>query len=69
MSDRSSNSRGGIGFIGLLALLLIALKLLGIIDWSWIWVLSPIWLSTGCCIIPAIVLIFGIAILKVWLDD
>lgn len=35
------------GFIELLALLFIALKLCGIIDWSWMMVLSPIWISFG----------------------
>jgi len=33
-----------IGFIGLLTLLFIALKLCSVIDWSWVWVLSPIWI-------------------------
>ena len=28
-----------------LALIFIVLKLLGAIDWSWWWVLSPVWLS------------------------
>jgi hypothetical protein len=36
---------GGIGFFGLLAVLFIGLKLGGIIEWSWIWVLSPVWAS------------------------
>lgn len=35
----------GIGFVGFLTILFIALKLTGYIDWSWIWVLSPVWLS------------------------
>lgn len=35
---------GGIGFLGLLALLFIGLKLGKIINWSWIWVLSPLWI-------------------------
>jgi len=35
--------RGG-GFCGLLTLLFIGLKLTDNIDWSWLWVLSPIWL-------------------------
>ena len=39
------NSSGGIGFIGLLTILFIALKLLNQIQWSWWWVLSPIWIS------------------------
>jgi membrane glycosyltransferase len=32
----------GIGFVGLLTILFIGLKLTGYIDWSWFWVLSPI---------------------------
>lgn len=34
----------GIGFFGLLTLLFIGLKLTGYIDWSWLWVLSPLWI-------------------------
>lgn len=44
-SSSSSSSTGGIGFAGLLTILFVALKLLGIISWSWLWVLSPIWIS------------------------
>lgn len=33
----------GIGFLGLLAILFIGLKLGGVIAWSWWWVLSPLW--------------------------
>ena len=36
-----------IGFVGLLALLFIGLKLGGVIAWSWLWVLSPLWISFG----------------------
>lgn len=43
MAERSSANSAGITFFGGLALLFIALKLLGMIDWSWWWVLSPIW--------------------------
>lgn len=46
---------GGIGFFGLLTILFIALKLTGHIDWSWWWVLGPLW-------IPAAVF-FGFVIL------
>lgn len=37
------NQQGGIGFLGLLTILFVALKLLGVISWSWLWVLVPIW--------------------------
>lgn len=36
---------GGIGFVGLLTIVFIVLKLTNNIDWSWWWVLSPIWIS------------------------
>ena len=32
-----------IGFLGMLALIFITLKLTGYIAWSWIWVLAPLW--------------------------
>lgn len=42
-----NQTSGGIGFFGLLALIFICLKLAGVgvvADWSWWWVLSPLWL-------------------------
>ena len=53
-----SNKSGGIGFCGALALLFVALKLLGKIGWAWTWVLAPLW-------IPAcfVVLVFVVAFL------
>lgn len=33
-------------FIALLSVAFIVLKILNYITWSWIWVLSPIWIST-----------------------
>lgn len=39
------NSKGkGIGFTGLLALIFIVLKLCNVIQWSWLWVIAPIWI-------------------------
>lgn len=43
MSKETSSASGGIGFLGLLAILFIGLKLGSIITWSWWWVLAPIW--------------------------
>lgn len=41
----NKNSSGGIGFTGLLTIVFIVLKLTKIINWSWLWVLSPLWIS------------------------
>lgn len=43
----SSSSSSGIGFVGLLQILFIALKLTNYIDWSWWWVMSPAIVSTS----------------------
>ena len=45
----------GMGFISILTLIFIVLKFTNNIDWSWIWVLSPIWIST-----LLIILTFGV---------
>jgi hypothetical protein len=45
MSDNVKvNNTGGIGFFGLLTLIFITLKLTNYIDWSWWWVLAPLWI-------------------------
>lgn len=57
--DKQSTNKG-IGFVGLLTIVFITLKLLGVISWSWLWVLSPIWINIG---LGAIV-ILGVIIYK-----
>lgn len=52
---------GGIGFVGLLTIVFITLKLTGYIDWSWWWVLSPVLISIGIGILLLLVFL-GIAI-------
>lgn len=44
-NNNNSGGSGGIGFCGLLTIAFIVLKLIGKISWSWIWVLSPLWLG------------------------
>lgn len=41
-------------FLGLLTIMFIFLKLTNVIDWSWLWVLSPLWIPLA--------IIFGILI-------
>ena len=43
MATKSSPS--GISFASLLTIVFIALKLMGFIDWNWLWVLSPLWID------------------------
>jgi len=41
--SNSNSSSSGIGFSGLLGITFIVLKLTEVIDWSWWWILAPIW--------------------------
>lgn len=54
-ASSSSSSSGGIGFVGLLTITFIVLKLTGVVSWPWLWVLSPIWISfilvLGCLLV------------------
>lgn len=60
MKNRNHESGGGIGFIGLLTLVFITLKLTGVINWSWWWVLSPIWISfIGLLLLIAIIVTYA----------
>ena len=63
MNIINNNSSGGIGFAGLLTIVFIVLKLLGKIDWSWWWVLSPMWISI---LLVVATVVIGTTIL-VWL--
>lgn len=49
--SESKSSSGGVGFTGLLTIAFIVLKLCKVIDWSWWWVVSPIWISIGIVLI------------------
>ena len=66
-STGSSTSSGGIGFLGLLTIVFITLKLIGVIAWPWLWVLSP--LLIGAALTGVGVLGFGLVMLTIWLLD
>jgi hypothetical protein len=59
MSSHSS----GIGLGGALALLFIGLKLGHVIDWSWWWVLSPLWIPVALALFAAFVML-GVAVVR-----
>lgn len=60
-SENKTTVNGGVGFVGLLAIVFIVLKLVGVIQWSWVWVLSPIWIN--------IIIVVAIATIVVLLDS
>lgn len=50
MSDNNSVRNGGIGFCGLLTIVLIALKVTNLTDISWWWVFAPILIPLAVCL-------------------
>jgi Na+-translocating ferredoxin:NAD+ oxidoreductase RnfE subunit len=43
----ADNTDSGTNVTGVLLILFIVLKLTNNIDWSWLWVLSPLWIPVG----------------------
>lgn len=58
----NNKSSGGIGFLGLLTLVFITLKLCDVIAWSWGWVLCPLWAIPALFILISIYSIIHVAL-------
>jgi hypothetical protein len=62
MKDKNTEkaASGGMGLCGVLTTIFVVLKLIGVIDWPWVWVLSPLWIGflAGCLIIAIIIAIW-----------
>ena len=48
----NKNTNKSLGLFDILLVIFIVLKLTGLVDWSWWWVLSPIWIAV-------LILLFG----------
>lgn len=57
MATRNESTNNGVGFIGLLTISFIILKLTGVIDWSWFWVLSPLWIPFAAALLLITILL------------
>lgn len=60
MSNKEYHTSSGVSFSGMLTIVFIVLKLTGVISWSWLWVLSPIWIS----LVIAMIMIVAVAIVS-----
>jgi hypothetical protein len=58
MISTNNNSSGGIGFMGLLTICFIVLKLVGFVSWSWWWVTCLIWGPIAVVAVIALVFLF-----------
>ena len=67
MKDKNTEkaANGGMGLCGVLTTIFVVLKLIGVIDWPWVWVLAPFWISLILGVIGIIIaIIFVIGIFK-----
>ena len=58
MNDSNNIQVTGVSFTGVLTIVFIVLKLVGVINWSWIWVFSPLWINW----IIGIIIVIGVSI-------
>lgn len=59
MAEENRVRTGGISFFGLLTIVFITLKLCSVIDWSWWWVLAPLWIPAS---IALLILLFVVMV-------
>ena len=64
----NNKNTGGVGFLGLLTLLFIGLKLTGYITWSWLWVLAPLWIPISIALLLLSAVILLVALGKMDID-
>ncbi|MDY6153898.1 MAG: hypothetical protein SPI06_10865 [Terrisporobacter sp.] len=53
----NKNNSSGIGILGILLIIFIVLKLLNVINWSWLVVFIPLWISLGMFIVGLLIII------------
>lgn len=67
MESSGNVNGGGVGFVGLLTVAFVVLKLTGVIAWSWWWVLAPVWIAAG--FVVAILAVVAIAVFALHKGD
>ena len=58
--ERTNTNRYAMGLADVLTIIFVVLKLCKLIDWPWVWVLSPLWISM------AIVAVICLFVFTVW---
>jgi hypothetical protein len=61
--SKKQSSKQGISFGTALTLIFVVLKLCNLIEWSWFWVLSPLWIG-GAIIVSVFIIGLLIMIMK-----
>ena len=43
--QKKKTKKANLGFAGAITVLFVLLKFIGAVSWSWLWVLSPLWIT------------------------
>jgi membrane protein YdbS with pleckstrin-like domain len=54
-NSNNTSSSSGLGFFSVLTIVFVVLKLVGVINWSWWWVLSPTWIGIALWLIVLVI--------------
>jgi len=55
----SGMKKTGLGFTAVLLIIFIVLKLVGLIAWSWWWVLSPLWIPIALWLVLVFIVLIA----------
>lgn len=56
MNNKGKSAGGGMGICSVLTIVFVVLKLTGVIDWKWVWVLAP-------TLIPLALIVVGLLLI------
>jgi hypothetical protein len=62
--ENNNNVSINLGFAGALTIAFIVLKLVGVINWSWIWILSPLWIGFILGLVILIIIVVAWALIQ-----
>lgn len=54
------------GFLEVLTLIFITLKLVGSITWPWLWVLAPLWIGYAVAIAVFVIILLVVGIVRLF---
>ena len=57
MSNSNKGGNSGLGVCSVVGIVFVILKLVGVINWSWIWVLCPFWIGIAGWIILFVIVV------------
>lgn len=63
MTERTTSA--GVSVVGVITIVFVILKLVGVISWKWVWVFSPIWLSADFVVGIGILALVGFSIIAI----